>query len=540
MPVNLTPNAIAAINGGDVNSKPLVQVLDIKLIGSTQERYRLLIWDSAASQHAMLATQLNDRVKTGAVKKGSVVQLIDYICSTVQNHKIIVVLNMETTLLDCEIIGNPKMFTESESTAQKPMPNANLGNPMRVNNFSTPNSSTFNTSNSGTFGGQNPSTFNYGEDADDHEAGTNASAPLSEPGANASAPLSKPGANASAPLSEAQVEEANMGEDEAVPAGPHESKARCHLVVEAREAGLENVTPLPGAVPEATTISSNPVASSRPGASSGVPGGTFAPREILEAMTSGQAYVGEDIWSRLRVDDFSQRLNNVYNSSVYMVSELADVLKTNRVQAETIKRLEASLKESEERRLSSEWACEEKLRVNQETVDSHLAACLKAEQRASVAEENARALGVIVKQGHVPLLPPSRCWGCRVLEGIYLSCAFFEPTRLGSIVGSPWFYPCSLFNLKGAKALEPLFTISERSLWAGCTIGVFNLYGVVILVVTESYAIAGCVFDSSLQCFFDLPYGFGGYFDCLTGKVNSHQAFVDGCRSRFGSREGEF
>ncbi|KAK2645259.1 hypothetical protein Ddye_020454 [Dipteronia dyeriana] len=178
MPVNLTPNAIAAINGGDVNSKPLVQVLDIKLIGSTQERYRLLISDSAASQHAMLATQLNDRVKTGAVKKGSVVQLIDYICSTVQNRKIIVVLNMETILLDCGIIGNPKMFTESESTAQKPMPNANLGSPMRVNNFSTlnsstsstsipnsgafraPNSCTFITSNSGTFGGQNPSTFN--------------------------------------------------------------------------------------------------------------------------------------------------------------------------------------------------------------------------------------------------------------------------------------------------------------------------------------------------------------------------------------------
>lgn len=87
MPVNLTPNAIASINGGDVNSKPLVQVMDIKLIGSTQERYRFSISDSVSTQHAMLATQLNDRVKTGQVKKGSVVQLIDYICSTVQNRK---------------------------------------------------------------------------------------------------------------------------------------------------------------------------------------------------------------------------------------------------------------------------------------------------------------------------------------------------------------------------------------------------------------------------------------------------------------------
>jgi replication factor A1 len=87
MPVNLTPNAIAMINGGDVNLKPLVQVLDIKQMGSAQERFRLLVSDSVLTQHAMLGTQLNDRVKTGLVKKGSVIQLIDYICSQVQKRK---------------------------------------------------------------------------------------------------------------------------------------------------------------------------------------------------------------------------------------------------------------------------------------------------------------------------------------------------------------------------------------------------------------------------------------------------------------------
>ncbi|KAI3410646.1 Replication protein A subunit, partial [Psidium guajava] len=134
MPVNLTPNAIAAINGGDVNSKPLVQVVDIKLIGSTQERYRLLLSDSAASQHAMLATQLNDLVKSGRVRKGAVVQLIDYICSTVQNRKIIVVLNMETIVPDCELIGNPKVYAESDAVAQKVLPNMNSGNVQSFHN----------------------------------------------------------------------------------------------------------------------------------------------------------------------------------------------------------------------------------------------------------------------------------------------------------------------------------------------------------------------------------------------------------------------
>lgn len=87
MPVHLTPNAISAITAGDVNSKPLLQVLDIKLIGNTQERYRFLLSDAVSTQHAMLATQLNDRVKTDRVRKGSVIQLIEYICSPVQNRK---------------------------------------------------------------------------------------------------------------------------------------------------------------------------------------------------------------------------------------------------------------------------------------------------------------------------------------------------------------------------------------------------------------------------------------------------------------------
>ncbi|KAF2287153.1 hypothetical protein GH714_038458 [Hevea brasiliensis] len=141
MPVNLTPSAIAMINGGDVNLKPLVQVVDIKQIGSAQERYRLLISDSVSTQHAMLATQLNDRVKNGFVKKGSVIQLIDYICSEVQKRKIIVVLNLETIIPDCEIIGNPKLFIDM--TAQKALPN---GNSIQ----------------SAGFGYNNPSAQNYG------------------------------------------------------------------------------------------------------------------------------------------------------------------------------------------------------------------------------------------------------------------------------------------------------------------------------------------------------------------------------------------
>lgn len=91
MSVNLTTNAIPAIINGDVDAKPLVQVLDITLVTSNknaqQQRYRLLLSDAVSSHHAMLATQHNDGVKTGRVKKGSIVQLLDYICTPLQNRK---------------------------------------------------------------------------------------------------------------------------------------------------------------------------------------------------------------------------------------------------------------------------------------------------------------------------------------------------------------------------------------------------------------------------------------------------------------------
>jgi replication factor A1 len=66
----------------------LMQVMDVRQIGnpqSTQERYRLVLSDGVHLQQAMLGTQLNEKVKKAV--KGSMVQLLEYICNTVQNRK---------------------------------------------------------------------------------------------------------------------------------------------------------------------------------------------------------------------------------------------------------------------------------------------------------------------------------------------------------------------------------------------------------------------------------------------------------------------
>ncbi|GMN53032.1 hypothetical protein TIFTF001_022168 [Ficus carica] len=132
MAVRLTPNAIPAIFAGDVDSKPLVQVLDIKLLGNSQGRYRFVLSDSVSSQNAMLASQLNDTVRTGLVRQGSVIQLLEYICSRVQKRKIIVVLKFETILLDCNKIGDPKFLVEPDSIDETMQPNDNIQLPARV------------------------------------------------------------------------------------------------------------------------------------------------------------------------------------------------------------------------------------------------------------------------------------------------------------------------------------------------------------------------------------------------------------------------
>nr|XP_043606805.1 replication protein A 70 kDa DNA-binding subunit A [Erigeron canadensis] len=123
-PVRLSSNGVPAIIAGDLNSKPLLQLFDIALITSQQkERYQCLVSDSVVCKQAVLASQLNDLVKNGVVRNGSVVQLLEYMCTNAQNRKVIVILNMEIIIPECEKIGNPKMYAESETVAHNPVSN---------------------------------------------------------------------------------------------------------------------------------------------------------------------------------------------------------------------------------------------------------------------------------------------------------------------------------------------------------------------------------------------------------------------------------
>eukprot|EP00898_Chlorokybus_atmophyticus_P002303 jgi/Chlat1/3073/Chrsp21S03384 len=124
--VALTPNAVARINGGEVEFKPYVQVIDVKRIGAAggagnpTERYRLQLSDGQYSQQGMLATQLNHHVQSNAVKPGTVLQLDEFICNTVQNRRVIIILSL-TVVADLEgIIGNPQPLSNDGTPAAAP------------------------------------------------------------------------------------------------------------------------------------------------------------------------------------------------------------------------------------------------------------------------------------------------------------------------------------------------------------------------------------------------------------------------------------
>jgi len=106
MSIKLTENAIPAINNGDVDAKPLVQILGITLLVSSDDsllrKYHLKLSDGVSSHPATIDAQLNDGVGTGRVKEGSIVQLLDYFCPTIVTKKYVIsVINSLYSCYDC-------------------------------------------------------------------------------------------------------------------------------------------------------------------------------------------------------------------------------------------------------------------------------------------------------------------------------------------------------------------------------------------------------------------------------------------------------
>jgi replication factor A1 len=87
MSIRLTSGAISAIDNGDIEMKPVVKVVDVKIVSTAQGRYGAMVTDGSQTRQAFLASQLNELVKNDELKNGSIVQLLEYTCAEVQNRR---------------------------------------------------------------------------------------------------------------------------------------------------------------------------------------------------------------------------------------------------------------------------------------------------------------------------------------------------------------------------------------------------------------------------------------------------------------------
>lgn len=112
----LTPGAVARVYRDDVSGNPIVQVIDLKVIGTpsttnntnnTGRRYRLIISDGVHFQQAMLATQMNTLVTEERLQNLGIIRMVEFVTNVIAKKRIAILLNLEVLSGPVEKIGNP-------------------------------------------------------------------------------------------------------------------------------------------------------------------------------------------------------------------------------------------------------------------------------------------------------------------------------------------------------------------------------------------------------------------------------------------------
>lgn len=106
----LTRGAIQQMIGGNTNIQPRLQILDVKKIvtGGQGERCRLVLSDGDVYLQGMLASQCMHMMESGQLNKFSIIHLKEFVCNTVSNKKICVVINCDVVQAQNAAIGQPK------------------------------------------------------------------------------------------------------------------------------------------------------------------------------------------------------------------------------------------------------------------------------------------------------------------------------------------------------------------------------------------------------------------------------------------------
>ncbi|CAN6349479.1 unnamed protein product [Urochloa humidicola] len=117
--VCLSRGAVAAMSRQVEGLRPVLQVADApRLLGysaAAAARYRLALSDGDHLRMGVLAASLNRLVTAGALRRGTVVRVLEYFSGVIQNRRVIIVIQLEILHAEFSLIGSPT-FYEANAT----------------------------------------------------------------------------------------------------------------------------------------------------------------------------------------------------------------------------------------------------------------------------------------------------------------------------------------------------------------------------------------------------------------------------------------
>ncbi|VAH14464.1 unnamed protein product [Triticum turgidum subsp. durum] len=110
MEVDLTHGAVAAMSRFQRGLRPVLQVVGAPARRGGTDRYRFLLSDGVHSQEGILVPSLDSLVRTGRLRDGTVIRVLDYVCSSVCSRRVIIVIQLEVVQTECTLIGSPSSY----------------------------------------------------------------------------------------------------------------------------------------------------------------------------------------------------------------------------------------------------------------------------------------------------------------------------------------------------------------------------------------------------------------------------------------------
>jgi hypothetical protein len=86
----LTTNSLTRIGNGEIICNPIIQIMDFKV--TLEDRYSVVLSDGDSTLRSLFASTLGHYFTSSQIEKGSLVELQDFTCRSIQDNKYVFTL----------------------------------------------------------------------------------------------------------------------------------------------------------------------------------------------------------------------------------------------------------------------------------------------------------------------------------------------------------------------------------------------------------------------------------------------------------------